>query len=712
MRAIMGASLVVAGLVAVAPALAAEPQNDAFLQKRRELRLRKRRVILNNDGCDCLYFPKDLKPTPENFLARRTSPLAGSHVDAVFYCTISSGFSNFTHATKVGHILTRQVGDELNVAGKRNVTQALIDQGTDPLKLVQDWCHENGLECFWSFRMNDTHDGAHRPTKEYPLFPKLKAAHPEYMIGTYRKRPRHGSWTSVNYALPAIRDLAFQYIEEVCRNYDVDGIELDFCRHLSYFPSVAFGGEATDAEREMMTSMLRRVRAMAEREGRTRGRPILIATRVPDSIPYCRAVGLDLEQWLKEDLIDILVGGFYMRLNPWEYLAELGKRYNVAVYAGLSESRVRGDAPPFSRNSMESYRGRAMRAWQAGVHGVYLFNFFDPAGAMLSEIGEPDKLRTLDKIYYATIRNRNPNGYLAGGKRFQTIPILTPQNPMGIRLGETRTIQLAVGGDVTGSQGSAPDVKLHLQLLGADSVVVRFNGTRLTTDEQSGRWTVFPVDPALLKPGTNAVAITAQPKETPRSSDAAWNVVYSGTEMPKAPWSTGRRTDNLLCDVKNGALFIADRGKNPGDYLYWAYPWNVDPADETVVEARAKVVSGWNNIIVANGTAYERVSLYPDRVSFYEAKLKHAMDTTGDFHTYRVVMKGKDIRVFVDGTLALDGTGRFTKPLPGRNDVRFGAANSPSLGEAYWQYVKLRFKSRLVTLYDMVLSVRFPQTEQ
>jgi hypothetical protein len=66
--------------------------------------------------------------------------------------------------------------------------------------------------------MNDTHDGAQRPSKEYPLFPTLKKEHPEYMIGTYRKRPRHGAWTSVNYALPEIRELAYRFIEEVCQN--------------------------------------------------------------------------------------------------------------------------------------------------------------------------------------------------------------------------------------------------------------------------------------------------------------------------------------------------------------------------------------------------------------------------------------------------------------------------------------------------------------
>ena len=34
----------------------------------------------------------------------------------------------------------------------------------------------------------------------------------------------------MDYGRPEIRDLAFRFVEEVCRNYDVDGVELDFVK--------------------------------------------------------------------------------------------------------------------------------------------------------------------------------------------------------------------------------------------------------------------------------------------------------------------------------------------------------------------------------------------------------------------------------------------------------------------------------------------------
>jgi len=64
---------------------------------------------------------------------------------------------------------------------------------------------------------------------------KLKLAHPEWLIGRADQPPKYGSWSAVDFGVPEIRELAFRYCEEVCGNYDVDGIELDFFRHAFLF---------------------------------------------------------------------------------------------------------------------------------------------------------------------------------------------------------------------------------------------------------------------------------------------------------------------------------------------------------------------------------------------------------------------------------------------------------------------------------------------
>ena len=145
----------------------------------------------------------------------------------------------------------------------------------------------------------------------------------------------------MNFALPEVRDLAFRYIEEVCENYDIDGIELDFFRHPVFFKSTSRGKSATQAELDAMTDLVKRVRAMTEEVGTNRGKPILIAMKVPDSVEYCQTIGLDLEAWLKNDCLDMLIPGGYFQINDWEYSIALARKYSVKVYPSLDESRLK-----------------------------------------------------------------------------------------------------------------------------------------------------------------------------------------------------------------------------------------------------------------------------------------------------------------------------------------------------------------------------------
>src|SRR5690606_28415521 len=157
-----------------------------------------------------------------------------------------------------------------------------------------DFCGANDIEVQWAMRMNDTHDNSN-PL----LLPQFKKDNPQLLFGGGSGvRPKHGGATGVDYAQPEVREKAFRIIEEVAQNYDVDGVHLDFFRHPVFFKSVAQGGVADEAQREMMTDLIRRVRQMLLARGRERGKPLLLTTRVPDSVEYCRQIGLDIETWL------------------------------------------------------------------------------------------------------------------------------------------------------------------------------------------------------------------------------------------------------------------------------------------------------------------------------------------------------------------------------------------------------------------------------
>ena len=140
---------------------------------------------------------------------------------------------------------------------------------------------------------------------------------------------------------------------------------------------------------------------------------------------YCKAIGLDLERWLEEDLIDILVGGGYFKLEPWVNLASLGKKHGVPVYACLVSRRVVQGGEPEVETTLEGlkrWRGEALNAWKNGVNGIYTFNRFNPYDRIFRELGDPELLKVLERVdqtIYADEKGfADPAHWLQGGRKF------------------------------------------------------------------------------------------------------------------------------------------------------------------------------------------------------------------------------------------------------------------------------------------------------
>ena len=458
---------------------------------RRVASARKRRIILNNDGNEPVYLSK--APTPEEVLAYRTSPFVGSQVDTVFYCTWSSGFSMFTHLTEVGQVFTTT-----EAMFHDNKMQAFAEAGIDPLQVMNQFCHENGIEFFWSMRMNDTHDGQGADYSSVMLRAnKLKAEHPEYLIGTEAHKPRYGNWTAMDYGREAVRELAYRYVEEVCTRYDVDGVELDFFRHPVFFQGPARGFPATGMEREMMTSLVREIRGMMDEQAERRGRPVLLAVRAPDNVAYCRQIGLDLEAWFAEDLVDLYIPSGYIRLSPWQDSVALGHRYGVSVYPALDESRVAEEGEhdvtagrlTRPRGRYETYRARASEVLASGADGVYLYNYFDPNSPILREIGTMSTIEALARTYYVSYLGA---GRIAGDgfphEPFIRVPTLNPGSP--VPLYPDRAERLPVG--VYGRWDRGAELSLQFREAPAGEVEsmpleVRLNGQPCSGPVVSGQ---------------------------------------------------------------------------------------------------------------------------------------------------------------------------------------------------------------------------------
>ncbi|MEI3003411.1 MAG: hypothetical protein V8T87_02130 [Victivallales bacterium] len=236
------------------------------------------------------------------------------------------------------------------------------------------FAHANGMESFWSMRMNDCHD-AFQGCEDLFLHSKVSG----HLFGTAGKRPPYGFWSGIDYGRREVRETAEKLIEEVLGKYEIDGIDLDFCRHWTFFRSATEGREPSQEELDALTQMMRNIRRAADRAGTGRSRPILILVRVLDSVEACRAQGIDLERWCAESLVDLVAGGSEIRLNEPEYRRLARKYPNVKFYMVQTEAQMSGQHPVLLRNrSVLNFRGQAAAAYEGGVHGVYSFNEYFP----------------------------------------------------------------------------------------------------------------------------------------------------------------------------------------------------------------------------------------------------------------------------------------------------------------------------------------------
>lgn len=497
------------------------------IEKYRELRTKKlnesRPLIHNNDGNDVIYYPINEKYSVKNLLDKRTTGLIGTDVRTISVCTISSGFGCYTHNTKFGEVLLRQgVEPHENENIVRNITSELFAEGTDPLQANVEFARRNGFEVFWSNRMNDTHDAAHRKDKPFYLWTKFKENNPQYLFGDIGEKLPNGRWSSVDFAHKEIRDLCIQFYKEVCENYDVDGVELDFLRHFEIFKTVGRGGIASQEQLDMLTDMVTQIRKVTVDAGMKRGNPILVLTRVPDSPEYAKKAGVDIERWINEGLVDIVVGSDYFRLDSWQNFEKLGINRNIKIYAGLSESRVRDEHPLLVRQQNSVYRARAAAAWAAGLDGMYSFNEYNTRIKYLSEIGHPDKLKKTNNLYFITYCDGTASSYLAGGDGFFKMPRLSPSPGRQLNLNSSPfNFDIEIGDE---SESANVYALVYIENILPDQLVIKINGSDAKfKNASSDNLYIFAIDQTSVKAGINKfhIELKDKPKDNQILKDAA-----------------------------------------------------------------------------------------------------------------------------------------------------------------------------------------------
>lgn len=200
----------------------------------------------------------------------------------------------------------------------------------------------------------------------------LKVAHPDWVVAT--EWWPHGMW---NLAARGLREHKVAILRELVARYDLDGIQIDFSRHIPCLPV----GRQWEL-RENVTEFMGMVRRMLLETAAQRGRPLLLAAKVPQTLGGCRMDGFDVRRWAELRLVDVLtLGSRTMDVDVEGIRGAVGEE--VQLQPCFDDHHA---TDGYRYGSIEFLRGVFANHFQRGANSVVTFNW---------SIGQPDVCRSM-----------------------------------------------------------------------------------------------------------------------------------------------------------------------------------------------------------------------------------------------------------------------------------------------------------------------------
>ncbi|WP_214626228.1 Ig-like domain-containing protein [Paenibacillus agaridevorans] len=397
--------------------------NEVTIASKPDEGINGKRVIYNNDANTNLAIGK---VTSEATLkANDVDIYSNQDVGAIHYAT-GTTFLTFYESEVAGipyasltpeqELLMREVDKKI-----RDVTLQFVANNKNPLQIVAQRSQQIGIDTFASLRVN-----AFYPMNLYPwlngnIYPQYDA----YRYLTYYGAPLGNN---LSYGYSEFREKIEDLLLEAASFQGVQGVELDFNRNpyvLGWEPVITAGyitqygvdpkleNTAQGMQRwmqyraDIMTEFLRGLRqALPDSK---------ISVRIPDHDYFKN--GFDIQTWITEGLIDILVPSSVNSEKFWDNVdefADLVSGTNVKLYGGINfniagvdlskqeeDLLKRGVASNISRTnvSKEQYLLRANQFYEAGYDGIYLFNNIAGTNA-LGLLGDKVKVEKWYQLAY------------------------------------------------------------------------------------------------------------------------------------------------------------------------------------------------------------------------------------------------------------------------------------------------------------------------
>ena len=243
--------------------------------------------------------------------------------------------------------------------------------GIDPIEILLNETRNRGREVFFSYRINGSdNDRLFDPPHPFDRPIPIKAEHPEWLF-----RKWHAYW---NFAIAKVRELKLRILREVAGMYDFDGISVDFAR----VPVLFAPGKQWEC-RDLLTDFMRQLRSALLEVGQRRGRPFLLAARVPENQLGCHFDGIDVETWVRESLVDFLVVGARTTRADVAGFQKMTDGTPVKIYPSWDDHH---SSDGYRHPPLEVWRGVCANWWRQGADGMHTFNLM---------MGSPESERAL-----------------------------------------------------------------------------------------------------------------------------------------------------------------------------------------------------------------------------------------------------------------------------------------------------------------------------
>ena len=439
------------------------------------------KIIYNWDGAPQGYseYPQSM----EQFLEKTYSVMKDTQVGAHFWSLGGSDVRRW----KDGKDKIRAEGKYRSAShftGSEN-RLAMYERGEDPHEAMIERGHQLGIDVYASIRMNDNHFSGMQPDEmpasKHPSLSDFRREHPGYLLGD-----RISEWFALSYdfSIAEVRQHRFDSIKEICELYEWDGVELDWQRHGFHFDE-DYGYRF----RYTLTDLQRAVRQLTDEISEKRGKPFYLAARVNGYVEMCNNIGYDIETWVKEGLVDILIpaGGADTETEAEvDKFKEICEGTDVVVYPGFDSGVPQMPAyaeGAYVKDQMRT-RGLASRHFAKGADGIYIFNWHangETRREMLSTIGSTETLKATDKVYAATRRHIVYEGDWRGAYRKDRVRGTVPVPLRETMTGEGPTCILDVAEDFSVDKPKSVELRIRLQdWLKGDKVKVELNGCELS----------------------------------------------------------------------------------------------------------------------------------------------------------------------------------------------------------------------------------------